>query len=136
MSGVVAPIPLTNEKPSLRLRYGLLSFQNLNAVAIAVLLAASGMIGVQDVVFVLLSFFYMFFIAKVAFPTLSTDPEPSVFAEHKRLLTVYVSVGALIGLLLPVVYIVHGVLEGDVIENPNLVMYFGSICFSLLILGT
>ncbi|CAH1430291.1 unnamed protein product [Lactuca virosa] len=114
MSGGVAPITLTNEeKPSLRRRQGFLSFNQLNALALIVVFSASGMVGVQDFAFVLISFFYMFFIAKVAFPTLSSNPEPPVFAEHKRLLTIYVSVGALIGLFLPVVYILHGVLEGD-----------------------
>ncbi|KAL4574817.1 hypothetical protein LXL04_021655 [Taraxacum kok-saghyz] len=114
MSGGVAPIALTNEKPSLRRRPGsFLSFNQLNALALIVVFSASGMVGVEDFAFVLFSFFYMFFISKVAFPTLSSNPDPPVFADHKRLLTVYVSVGALIGLFLPVIYILHGVLEGD-----------------------
>ncbi|KAL8217927.1 hypothetical protein R6Q57_021300 [Mikania cordata] len=113
MSGGVAPIPLPNEKPSFNPRRGLLSFQNLNAAALTVILAASGMIGVQDVIFVLLSFLYMFILAKIAFPTLSTTPAPPIFADHLHLLTVYVSIGAIVGLILPVAYIFHGVLEGD-----------------------
>ncbi|KAI3731322.1 hypothetical protein L1987_62510 [Smallanthus sonchifolius] len=113
MSGGVAPLPLPNEKPSFNLRRGFLSFQNLNAAALIIILAASGMVGIQDIAFVLLSFVYMFFIAKIAFPTLSTTPDPPIFSDHQLLLTVYVSIGALIGLILPVAYIVHGVLEGD-----------------------
>ncbi|KVI04716.1 uncharacterized protein LOC112524815 [Cynara cardunculus var. scolymus] len=113
MSGGVAPIALTNEKPSIGRRRGFFSFQQLNALALIIVLSASGMVAFQDFAFVLLSFFYMFFMSKVAFPTRSSTPEPPVFGNSSRLLTVYVSVGAVIGLLLPVAYIVHGVLAGD-----------------------
>nr|XP_043616190.1 uncharacterized protein LOC122588116 [Erigeron canadensis] len=82
-------------------------------VAITIILSFSGLIGFQDITFVILSSFYMFFLSKFAFPTLSTTPAPPVFARHQRLLTAYVSVGALIGLVLPIAYIVHGVLLGD-----------------------
>ncbi|KAK9063194.1 hypothetical protein SSX86_017064 [Deinandra increscens subsp. villosa] len=113
MSGGVAPIPLPTQNPPLNLRRGLLSFQNLNAAALALILSASGMVGVQDIAFVLLSLFYIFFLSKFAFPTLSTTPPPPIFSDHQRLLTLYVSIGALIGLLLPVAYILHGAIEGD-----------------------
>ncbi|KAI3817997.1 hypothetical protein L1987_11799 [Smallanthus sonchifolius] len=43
----------------------------------------------------------------------SPPPRYPIFSDHQLLLTVYVSIGALIGLILPVAYIVHGVLEGD-----------------------
>ncbi|XP_076911636.1 uncharacterized protein LOC143569664 [Bidens hawaiensis] len=114
MSDGVAPIPHSNnEKPSFNFRQSTLTFQNLNAAALALILAASGMIGPQDAAFVFFSFFYMFFLSKIAFPNLSTTPEPPIFAAHQRLLTIYVSVGALVGLLLPVAYIGHGVMAGD-----------------------
>ncbi|PWA93411.1 hypothetical protein CTI12_AA072170 [Artemisia annua] len=114
MSGGVAPTPLTTEKPILRLTHGLLSFHNINAVALTIILAFSGMIGAQDLAFVLLSFFYMFFIAKFAFPTLSkASVDPPIFADHGKILNIYVSIGAIIGLVLPVAYMLHGVLEGD-----------------------
>ncbi|GJU88193.1 hypothetical protein Tco_1300616 [Tanacetum coccineum] len=113
MSGGVAPTSLTTEKPILRLTHGLVSFHNVNAVALTIILTFSGMIGAQDLVFVLLSFFYMFFIAKFAFPTLSKSVDPPIFADHGKILNIYVSIGAIIGLVLPVAYMVHGVLEGD-----------------------
>ncbi|KAJ9553197.1 hypothetical protein OSB04_017242 [Centaurea solstitialis] len=113
MSAGAAPIALTNEKPSIGGRQGFFNFNQLNSLALMVVLAASGMVAFQDFAFVLLSFFYMLFISKVAFPALSSAPEPPVFGNNSRLLTVYVSVGAVVGLLLPVAYMVHGVLEGD-----------------------
>ncbi|XP_071687139.1 uncharacterized protein [Rutidosis leptorrhynchoides] len=119
MSGGVEPIALTSSKPSLNLHQNttttnLFSFQNLNAIALIIILASSGMVGVQDLSFVLLSFFYIFFfMSKLAFPPLSTTPDPPIFGAHTRLLIAYVSLGAIIGILLPVGYIVHGVLQGD-----------------------
>lgn len=114
MSGGVAPNSLTTEKPILRFTHGLLSFHNVNAVVLTIILAFSGMIGVQDLAFVPLSFLYMLFIAKFAFPTLSkTSVDPPIFADHGKILNIYVSIGAIIGLVLPVGYMLHGVLVGD-----------------------
>ncbi|KAJ0715200.1 hypothetical protein HanPI659440_Chr13g0498351 [Helianthus annuus] len=103
MSGGVSPPPSST----------LLSFQHLTSAAIAVTLAISSMVPIQHLAFIPLSLFYTIFLSKTAYPTLSTTPPPPIFAAHLLLLTAYVSVGAVVGLVLPVAYIVHGVLNGD-----------------------
>ncbi|KAK1415242.1 hypothetical protein QVD17_31018 [Tagetes erecta] len=99
---------------SFNLRQGLFSFQNLNAITLIIILAASGMVSFQHIAFVFFCFFYIFFLANFSFPTLSTNPEPPIFTTtQQRILTIYVSFAALIGLILPVAYIVHGALKDD-----------------------
>ncbi|KAI3757653.1 hypothetical protein L6452_05196 [Arctium lappa] len=95
------------------LRRGILSFQQLNALALVVVLSASGMVAFEDLIFVILSFFYMFFLSKVAFPTLSPIQNKPVFDDHNHLLSLYCFLGAVVGLFLPVAYIFEGILEGD-----------------------
>ncbi|XP_042980274.1 uncharacterized protein LOC122310466 [Carya illinoinensis] len=94
-------------------KVGFLSFRHLNAVALIIILSASGMVNPEDLAFVLFSLFYMYFISMVAFPTLHTSKEPTVFSPQNKLLRIYVLVGAIIGLFLPIAYIVHGIYEGD-----------------------
>lgn len=57
----------------------------------------------------------MLFLSKFAFPLSppSTENTPIFSPAKNKILAVYVSVGALIGLLLPIVYIFHGIYEGD-----------------------
>ncbi|RZC57014.1 hypothetical protein C5167_004317 [Papaver somniferum] len=94
---------------------GILSFRQLNALAIAIVLSATGMVSIQDIAFVVSSIFYMLFLSKFAFPLSppSTENTPIFSPAKNKILAVYVSVGALIGLLLPIVYIFHGIYEGD-----------------------
>ncbi|OVA14016.1 hypothetical protein BVC80_1787g92 [Macleaya cordata] len=93
---------------------GLLSFRQLNALAVIIVLSASGMVSLQDFSFVILSVFYIFFLSKVSFPPQNPSIEnPPIFGEKNRILGIYVSIGALIGLLLPIAYIFHGIIEGD-----------------------
>ncbi|KAL1813801.1 hypothetical protein ACET3Z_023866 [Daucus carota] len=89
------------------------SLQQLNALAVIIVLSASGMVSIQDFAFVVFTLFYMYFISKVAFPTFSSSAEPPVFGEKNRILGLYVFIGALIGLFLPIAYIFEGVVEGD-----------------------
>ncbi|KAI0493702.1 hypothetical protein KFK09_023826 [Dendrobium nobile] len=92
-----------------------LSLRQLNALAVAIVLAASGMVAADDIVIVLLSLPYMIFLSRFAFPPLrpSRSVEPPVFGSSNRLLAVYVIIGALLGLLLPIAYILEGIIEGD-----------------------
>ncbi|KAI3664281.1 hypothetical protein L6452_44766 [Arctium lappa] len=70
------------------------------------------MVAFEDLIFVILSF-YMFFLSKVAFPTLS-DPKQTRFRrDDNRLLSLYCFLGAVVGLFLLVAYIFEGILEGD-----------------------
>ncbi|RWW09939.1 hypothetical protein GW17_00026541 [Ensete ventricosum] len=97
-------------------RRRLLSFRHLNALAVLAVLAASGMVPATDLTFVLFSFVYLLLLSATAFPPLGPPgaaADPPVFGARNRLLAAYVSVGAVVGLLLPVAYILDGVLAGD-----------------------
>ncbi|KAI3680318.1 hypothetical protein L2E82_50418 [Cichorium intybus] len=123
MSGGVGPdIALKEEtqtprskkrQPKSHVRRGIFSFQQLNSLALVVVLSASGMVAVEDFAFVVLSFFYMYFMSKVAFPNLSPAQHQPLFDENNSLLSLYCFLGAVIGLFLPVGYIFEGILEGD-----------------------
>lgn len=90
-----------------------LSFRQLNALAVVTVFAASGMISAQDFAFVIFSLIYMFFLFKIAFPPPPQSKESSVFSPNTTILRLYVLVGAIIGLLLPIAYILEGIFEGD-----------------------
>lgn len=91
------------------------SLRQLNALVVSIVLAASGMVHAGDIVIALLSYPYIIFLSRFAFPPLrpSRSVEPLVFGASNRLLAIYVTIGALIGLLLPIAYILEGIMEGD-----------------------
>jgi hypothetical protein len=111
----VAASSKTNTKyPTTPRKAGFLSFRQLNALAIIIIFSASGMVSPEDFAFVFFSLFYIYFMSKVAFPTLHPSKEPPVFTTREtKLLRLYVFVAAIIGLFLPVAYIFHGIFEGD-----------------------
>ncbi|GMY07238.1 hypothetical protein FCV25MIE_02477 [Fagus crenata] len=92
---------------------GFLSFRQLNALALIIIFSASGMVSPEDFAFVFFSFFYLYFISRVAFPPVHPSREPSVFSPQNKVLRLYVLVGAIIGLFLPIAYIFHGIFVGD-----------------------
>ncbi|KAL3524293.1 hypothetical protein ACH5RR_017127 [Cinchona calisaya] len=104
-----------NQKPQHPRVLGFFNFQQLNILAVIVVLSASGMVSIEDFGFVVFSCFYIHFISKVAFPsTVSPYADPSVFGQRNtRILNLYVFMGALVGLLLSIAYIFEGIFEGD-----------------------
>lgn len=90
-----------------------LSFRQLNALAVAVVFSASGLVALEDLGFVVFSFFYMHFLSRAAFPRRGAAPETPVFDLNGGLLRLYVFAGAVVGLFLPIAYILEGVFEGD-----------------------
>lgn len=88
------------------------TFQQLNALAVVVVFSASGMVCIEDFVFAIFSFFYVFFMSRVAFPPLNPSSEPPIF-EKNRLLGLYNSIGVIVGLFVPIAYIFEGIYEGD-----------------------
>ncbi|WOL06079.1 hypothetical protein Cni_G14811 [Canna indica] len=91
-----------------------LSFRHINALAIAAVLAASGVVPAADLAFVPLSFVYLHLFSVVAFPQLHPAPDPRVFsARDLRLLGAYVSASGVVSLLLPLAHITDCVLAGD-----------------------
>ncbi|KAK4436288.1 hypothetical protein Salat_0792500 [Sesamum alatum] len=121
MSGGVGPtcdITLPKEEPPVSAakppaRRSFFAFRQLNALAAAIVLSASGMVSAQDFAFVIFSLAYIYFISKVAFPLTSSVPDPPVYGDKNTILSLYVLVGAVIGLFLPIAYIFEGILEGD-----------------------
>ncbi|XP_048421811.1 uncharacterized protein LOC125468986 [Pyrus x bretschneideri] len=94
-------------------RSGVLPFWQINALAIIIVLSASRMVSPGDMVFVLFSFLYIFFLSKFVFPVPSSSQEPQFFNPHNKLLRLHIVLGVLIGLALPIAYIFEGVLEND-----------------------
>ena len=92
----------------------ILSFNQLNSLAVVIVLSASGLVSPEDFAFVFFSLIYLHFIAKVAFPSLHPSRDPQeVFNPQNKLIQLYTLIGATIGLFIPIAYIFEGVFEGD-----------------------
>ncbi|XP_027110277.1 uncharacterized protein [Coffea arabica] len=102
-----------SQKPPQPSRRGFFTFRQLNALAVIIVLSASGMVSIADFAFVIFSLVYIYFISTVAFPNHSPYADPPVFGQRNRILSLYVFIGALVGLLFPIAYIFHGIFEGD-----------------------
>lgn len=75
-------------------------------------LYASGLVALEDLAFFVLSLAYIYFLSSFPFPARSREPEPLVFGEDNRALASYVLAGGVLGLFLPIAYILDGVLGG------------------------
>ncbi|XP_004234413.2 uncharacterized protein [Solanum lycopersicum] len=103
-----------SQKKTQQKNRGFFTFRQLNVLAIIVIFSSSGMVSIEDFFFVLFSLIYIYFLSKTAFPQISPKTEqPPVFGEKNRVLNLYVSIGALVGLFLPILYIFEGIYEGD-----------------------
>ncbi|PIN25074.1 hypothetical protein CDL12_02191 [Handroanthus impetiginosus] len=113
MSGKVSPSSHGSPpKEAPRTRRSYFTFHHVNSVVIMTLLSAAGMVTAADFGFVVFSVVYMYFLSKVAFPHTSSLPSPSLF-EKTTILNLYVSFAAVVGIFLPVAYIIEGVFKGD-----------------------
>lgn len=92
---------------------GFLSFRQLNALAVIIVLAASGMVSPEDTAFVVFSIIYMYFISKIAFPSVNPPKDSLVFDPKNKILRLYMLVSAIVGVFLPIAYIFEGIFEGD-----------------------
>ncbi|KAL6971960.1 hypothetical protein U1Q18_031643 [Sarracenia purpurea var. burkii] len=92
---------------------GFFPLYQLKALVVIVVLSASGLVSAEDFAFVVFSLIYIYFLSKVAFPTLSPSTEPPVFGRKNKALGLYVLAGSVVGLFLPIAYILAGVFEGD-----------------------
>ncbi|XP_017973046.1 PREDICTED: uncharacterized protein LOC18605591 [Theobroma cacao] len=90
-----------------------LTLRQLNCLAVMIITAASAMVSPGDIAFVFFSVIYMYLLLKVAFPRKIPPKDSLVFDPSNKILRLYVTVGAIVGLYLPVAYIFEGVLEGD-----------------------
>ncbi|GFZ15362.1 hypothetical protein Acr_24g0015520 [Actinidia rufa] len=122
MSGVDVPPPLhepdhhttiSKHQQNPRNRPGFFTFRHLTALATATLLFVSGMVNLGDLAFVLFAFIYMHFMSKFAFPTLSSPMERPYFGQKNKVQILYILVTAVIGLFLPIAYILEGIFDSD-----------------------
>ncbi|KAE8722474.1 hypothetical protein F3Y22_tig00013960pilonHSYRG00113 [Hibiscus syriacus] len=86
---------------------------HLSCLAVMIILTASGMVSTEDLAFVVFSIVYMYFLLRVAFPRNVPPKDSKVFDPRNKILPLYVTAGAIIGIYLPAAYIIHGVLVGD-----------------------
>ncbi|XP_010241874.1 PREDICTED: uncharacterized protein LOC104586367 [Nelumbo nucifera] len=100
-----------SQKPSARRRS--LTYKHLNALAVVIVFSVTGMVSIEDFAFVIFSLIYVHFLSKFVFPLLTPSPEPPTLGVSNKLLGIYVSISALIGIFLPIAYILEGILEGD-----------------------
>ncbi|XP_065867636.1 uncharacterized protein [Euphorbia lathyris] len=104
---------MANETPPAR-KASFLSLTQLISLAIIITLAANALISSQDLAFVIFSIIYIYFLSTFAFPPFPTPPKnPPIFDPKNRILPIYVSAGAIIGLFLPLIYILQGIFSGD-----------------------
>ncbi|GLU24283.1 hypothetical protein SLE2022_402310 [Rubroshorea leprosula] len=94
-------------------RGGFLTFRQLNALAVMIIMSASGMVSLEEFAFVVFSFIYIYFLSRVAFPQQFSGSESQVFDPKNKTLRLYVAIGSLIGLFAPIAYIFEGIYEGD-----------------------
>ncbi|KAK8709237.1 hypothetical protein V6N13_060262 [Hibiscus sabdariffa] len=92
---------------------GFLTLRQLICLAVMIIMAASGVVSPGDLAFVVFSIFYMYLLFKVAFPRTVPPKYSLVLDPRNKILRSYMTVSAIIGLYLPVAYIIHGILEGD-----------------------
>ncbi|KAF3319778.1 hypothetical protein FCM35_KLT21967 [Carex littledalei] len=93
--------------------YRSLSFQHLISLAIVLIFAATSTVSLLDIAFVLLSNPYLLLLSTITFPPSPSPPPPIFSAQEKRLLAFYVSIGGLVGLLLPLLQILHSLVVRD-----------------------
>lgn len=110
-SGVQHEEQLQNPNP----RRSFLTVRQLIMLAIAAIPAATGTLTINDIAFVVFSFLYIHFLSKFSFPSLSPTFEPPVFRGNK-ILRYYVSAAAVIGLALPMLYIVVCIFQGQKVD--------------------
>lgn len=91
-------------------RRSLFTFRQLNALAVVIVLSASGLVSSEEVGFVFFSAFYIYFMSRVAFPARAGEAEAPFSGGIQ---SVYAVAGAVIGLFLPIAYILQGIVEGD-----------------------
>ncbi|KAM0938837.1 hypothetical protein DsansV1_C22g0172271 [Dioscorea sansibarensis] len=85
----------------------------LQSLATVTILAGAGLVPASDLAFAVLSIPYTYFLSAIPFPSLTPGPAPSVFGDRNPILARYVFAGAIIGLFLPIIYILEGAFSGD-----------------------
>eukprot|EP00246_Nothoceros_aenigmaticus_P007041 TRINITY_DN20639_c0_g1_i1.p1 TRINITY_DN20639_c0_g1~~TRINITY_DN20639_c0_g1_i1.p1 ORF type:complete len:270 (-),score=28.95 TRINITY_DN20639_c0_g1_i1:609-1418(-) len=91
---------------------GSLRIVELQLVAFIVVFSASGLVPVMDLAFPIFLSIYAFILSHTAFPKFSKSASPELF-KGSRIFQLYVVTGTIIGLFLPLAYVLGGFARGD-----------------------
>ncbi|KAJ7544796.1 hypothetical protein O6H91_09G093700 [Diphasiastrum complanatum] len=91
---------------------GSLRVIELQLVAFIVVFSASGLVPLVDLLFPVFASLYAFALAVLVFPSPNNAPPPDLF-KGNRLFQLYVILGTIIGLFLPLAYVLGGFARGD-----------------------
>eukprot|EP00850_Spirogloea_muscicola_P002031 SM000007S20991 [mRNA] locus=s7:1339636:1341478:+ [translate_table: standard] len=91
---------------------GSLTFMQLQMISFIVVLAASGLVPIEDLLFFAGISVYIIILSRLFFPPATDNPAPPVF-EGNLFFRGYVSVGAIVGLFLPMAYVLGGFTRGE-----------------------
>ena len=90
------------------------SFQQLNILAVILVLSASGLVTIEDFLFTLLALIYFFFLSKLIFPPhKNPNRDAPLTSPTNKIFRLYVASAGIVGLLIPICYIFQGFLEDD-----------------------
>ncbi|CAN8244566.1 unnamed protein product [Cochlearia groenlandica] len=121
MSGGVGPtyndisLPKEEEQTRVGKPAGFFSFGRLNILAVIIVLAASGLVTIQDFTFTILTLVYFFFfLSRFIFPPHKNPIQDApLTSSNNKIFRVYVSSAGIVGLLIPICYIFEGIVEDD-----------------------
>ncbi|CAN6842673.1 unnamed protein product [Brassica oleracea] len=90
------------------------SFQQLNILAVILVLSASGLVTIEDFLFTILALIYFFFLSKLIFPPhKNPNRDAPLTSPTNKIFRLYVASAGIVGLLIPICYIFQGFLEDD-----------------------
>ncbi|KFK26851.1 hypothetical protein AALP_AA8G301700 [Arabis alpina] len=93
---------------------GFFSFRQLNILAVIIVLAASGLVTIEDFLFTILTLVYFFFLAKLIFPPHNNpNRDAPLTSSTNKIFRIYVASAGIVGLLIPICYIFEGIVEDD-----------------------
>ncbi|CAN8302174.1 unnamed protein product [Cochlearia groenlandica] len=81
---------------------------------VIIVLSASGLVTIQDFLFTILTIVYFFFLSKLIFPPHENPNRDAPLTNpNNKILRLYVTATAIVGLVIPVCYILEGITEDD-----------------------
>ncbi|KAF8113506.1 hypothetical protein N665_0049s0022 [Sinapis alba] len=90
------------------------SFQQLNILAVILVLSTSGLVTIEDFLFTLLTLIYFFFLSKLIFPPhKNPNRDAPLTSPTNKIFRLYVASAGIVGLLVPICYIFEGFLEDN-----------------------
>lgn len=85
----------------------------VNLIVLVLVLMASGLVPLDDVLFASFASAYFIAIAKLVYPSPTKDPPPRIFPREHRLLRPYIAFAGVIAIPFPAAYILGSFVKGD-----------------------